>query len=112
MKNIAIGVLVIVLLSCHRVFKTTKKVCNNKFYVETFSNSFIDESEEFLTDSISFRIRVGVVDNEHSFFYYRCTGDTLIIQLIARDTDSLGNRKILEDKKYLISKIEKEYKIR
>ena len=72
----------------------------------------VDENEEFLTDSLSFRIRVGVMDNEHNFFYYRCNGDTLITQLIDRDTDSLGNRKILEEKKYLTSKIEKEYKIR
>jgi len=56
------------------------------FYVETFNVNPFGVDEDYLTDSLNFRMFVGKYDVEHETFTYVCKEDSLIIYKKAEDT--------------------------
>jgi hypothetical protein len=78
-KTFLWALLIVTLLfaSCVRRFKFTTKVCGDKLYVENFNINPFGVDEDYLTDSMSFKIYIGKFDNEHENFSYVCSGDSI-----------------------------------
>jgi hypothetical protein len=63
-------------------YKRTKKITDRKLYVEVFTANSWGLNQEYLTDSLTFRMFVGTVDEEHDYYTYQCQGDSLYIKKI------------------------------
>jgi hypothetical protein len=86
-------------------------ICDS-LYVEvyrTFGGGALssDMVEDYLSDSLNFRFRIGSYDEYYGGIYYTCNGDTLSIQKVRKD--ELGLQKVvIERKDYSIKKIKRK----
>ena len=75
--------LTVLLSSCaEKKYLRTKKTFNCGLYVEVFTANSWGLSQEYLTDSSTFRMYVGTVDEEHDYYTYDCNNDTVQIQMV------------------------------
>ena len=75
--------LFLLISSCaEKKYKRTKKIPDRKLYVEVFTANSLGLNQEYLTDSLTFRMYVGTVDEEHDFYTYESRGDSLYIKKI------------------------------
>ena len=91
-------------------YKQTIKTCNHT-YVEIYrtfgSGAFgSDLVDEYLTDTLNFRVYVGNSDEYYGGFYYHCSNDSLTIEkLHTSDSDSDTVCRTIESKTYDIKKL-------
>ncbi len=79
----AYTLLFLFILSCaEKKYKRTKKIIGRNLYVEVFTANSLGLNQEYLTDSLSFRIYIGTVDEEHDYYTYQCRGDSLYIKKV------------------------------
>lgn len=85
-----------------------EEICNNLF-VETFSvfnqGAFGGgRYSKWLTDSVNFRLFLGVYDEIEGGFYFNCYGETILVSQLPDNID--GNPKSLTTNKcYFINKL-------
>ena len=106
MKN---HILYITLLSsffvgCVKKIKYTVKICDDKLYVERFNINPAGIDEDYLTDSLNFRIYVGKWDNEHENFNYTCSGDSVLIKKLGI-IDTTGEFQVLEKRVFSLKEL-------
>ena len=79
-------------------------------FVEVYETNPFGVDKHYITDSSTFRILVGRVDNEHQKYRYYCNGDTLRIERYGMEQMDITD-KILETKNYSLSalKAKKNY---
>ena len=88
--------------------KRTGTVCNDSLYVEayrTFGTGAFgsDLVDDYLTDSINFRIRIGNHDEYYGSYYYHCYNDSITVEKMEKsDTVSM---QTIETKIYDIRKL-------
>ena len=63
-------------------YKRTKKITDGNLYVEVFTANSLGLYQEYLTDSLTFRLYIGTVDQEHDYYTYQCRGDSLYIKKV------------------------------
>ncbi len=83
----------ILFVGCVNRHKSTVKLCDGKLYVEIFNINLAGVDEEYLTDSIKYRIYIGKFDNEHEWFSYICKGDSIKIIKFVENTRA-GKKKL------------------
>lgn len=66
-------------VSCIKEYKLTAKICNNVLYLEVYNINPAGVDADYLTDSTNFRMYVGSYDNEHDYFTYECSNDSIYI---------------------------------
>ena len=100
------------ILSCaEKKHKRTRKLPDGNYYVEVFTANSFGLNQEYFTDSLTFRMFVGTVDEEHDYFHYTVDGDRLYITKIGTgnkncrwvDTKN-GLKTVLCDTEILIKK--------
>jgi hypothetical protein len=97
MKQLILMTFSLLYSGCIKEHKSTTKICGGQLYVETFNVNPAGVDEDYLTDSLSFRIFVGKFDNEHENFSYVCNGDSIRIMKLA--VEASGRKmKITESK--------------
>src|ERR1700683_980176 len=87
-KYIAVATTIILFTGCIRKYKWTLPICD-KLYVEVYNVNPAGVYSEYLTDSLSFRLYVGKIDFESERYLYHCSGDSIAIETLARDTSSI-----------------------
>ena len=95
----------LLLAGCGRKYDRTVTVCDDSLYVEVFDVILVDEKEDYLTDSVNFRLFVGKADGEHENFNYRCEGDTISIRKIT--SAPYGKKHVLNVRKYSLTQLKK-----
>ena len=94
------------LTGCRHEYKFTARL-RNGLYVETYSTGIMGVlTEDRLTDSVDFRIYIGTFDDENGGFYYRCNGDSIIVQELD-SSDRAAKQKIVSEKIYSIAHLKK-----
>jgi len=77
------ALLLVLLISCaEKKYKRTRKIPNSDLYVEVFTANSWGLNQEYLTDSATFRMFVGTVDEEHDYFTYQYQSDSIYIKKI------------------------------
>jgi hypothetical protein len=76
--------------SCIKRHKFTTKVCNKNLYAEVFIINPAGVNEDYLTDSVNFRMYVGKWDDEHENYSYICKGDSIEIEKFAENEEGLS----------------------
>jgi hypothetical protein len=78
---VAYTLLFLLISSCaEKKYKRTKIITDRNLYVEVFTANSLGLNQEYLTDSLTFRIYIGTVDEEHDYYTYQCRGDSLYIK--------------------------------
>jgi hypothetical protein len=90
--------------SCIKKHKFTTEVCEHTLYVETFNVNPAGVDADYITDSVSFRLYVGKLDNEHELYRYSCSGDSLLIRKFA-DIDTSSARQVVETRVFRINEL-------
>lgn len=109
--KIMIGVTV-VLVGCHGLdHKSTNEICDGKAYVENHSvfgsGAFGgDLVADFLTDSLSFVLFIGEYDNYNQDYYYKCTGDTIIVWEV-QDNVKSNSSEVINTQYFYLPEIRK-----
>src|ERR1035437_2926858 len=94
-------------------YKRTVRVCNDMF-IETYRTFGggawgSDLVDDYFTDSINFRVRIGNTDEYYGGFYYHCNNDSMIIEEFSRSSDQV--RHSLGSKSYDIKKLKSLHNI-
>ena len=63
-------------------YKWTRKFPNCNLYVEVFTANSWGLNQEYLTDSSTFRMYVGTVDEEHDYYIFQCQQDSIYIKKV------------------------------
>ena len=63
-------------------YKRTIKIPSCNLYVEVFTANSWGLNQEYLTDSLTFRMYVGTVDEEHDYYSYQCQQDSIYIKKV------------------------------
>ncbi len=90
---------------------STTRVCSKNLFVETYEIAGGgayggDRVSDYLTDSVNFRMHVGVYDNGDEGYSYECDGDSVHIYKITGRRD---NKSKMSDKNtYSLLELEKK----
>ncbi len=95
-------------LCCIKKHRFTGKVCD-RYYVEIFNVNPFGVNEEYLTDSVNFKINVGKLDSDHEQISYYCSGDSMKIVKYLTDNIPKGIDSVMISMTDLVNK-RKEYK--
>lgn len=86
-------------------FRHTSVICNNVYlevYVTSQNGAFGGEMLcQYLTDSTTYRVRVGKFDESDEFYSYKCNGDSILIQKSYK-SDTSKVYRIIETNNYKI----------
>jgi hypothetical protein len=99
MKQLILIAFSLLCIGCTKKYKSTTSVCGGQFYVETFNVNPTGVDEDYLTDSLDFRLYIGKFDNEHENFSYVCNGDSIRIMRLGVET--FGPKMKITDSKLL-----------
>jgi len=99
MKQLFFLSVIMLSIGCTKKHKSTTKICGGLLYVESFNVNPVGVDEDYLTDSLTFRLYVGKFDNEHENFSYICNCDT--IRIMKRVMVTYGNKMKTIDEKLL-----------
>jgi hypothetical protein len=77
MKQLVLLIAVLELGGCQGKYQRTLSLPASRLYVERFSVSPFGVNADYLTDSLTFRQKVGTYDVEHESFIYACRGDSV-----------------------------------
>jgi hypothetical protein len=99
MKQLILITFSLLYIGCVTKHKATIKVCGGQFYIESFNVNPAGVDEDYITDSLNFRLYVGKFDNEHENFSYVCKGDSITIMKLVMETQ--GNQMKITDSKML-----------
>lgn len=86
-------------------------MCGRTLYIEEFLVNKFGVNEEYLTDSVSFRLFVGKVDVEHETLLYNCENDSIKIEKY-EDVEVHGPGEVTETRYYRLSELIKKHPIR
>jgi hypothetical protein len=64
---------------CIKRYKFTAQVCDKRLFVEVFETNPAGVYSDYLTDSVSFRKYIGDCDEEHDWYSYTCSRDSINI---------------------------------
>ncbi len=115
MKKAYIILAVFLVIACgcnrcsHKYFDTVSlseynKTCKCKLYVEVYHTDFGLLKADYLTDSTSFRIYTGTFDDENGYIYYKCRGDSIIVEKIDEDRGT-NTQKTVSKKIYSVKEL-------
>ena len=99
MKQLILITFSLLYIGCIKKHKSTTKICGGQLYVESFNVNSAGVDEDYLTDSLSFRVYVGKFDNEHENFSYVCNEDSIRIMKLVVET--YGKKMKITDSKLL-----------
>jgi len=106
MTQIVLASLSLIFFSCDKKYKYTVKVCGGRLYAESFNIKPAGVDEDYLTDSINFRIYIGKYDNGHENFGYECNGDSITVMKLV--VPLIGPRmKVVESRTLSLSELVK-----
>ena len=77
---------ILLFTGCVKRHRSTTKVCGGRLYAECFNVNPFGVDENYLTDSMSFKIYIGKFDNEHENFSYVCNGDSIKVLKLTEGT--------------------------
>jgi hypothetical protein len=78
--------------------------CNCNLYVEVYSAGILHKlTDDFLTDSLNFRIYAGTFNDEVGYLHYKCSGDSLLIEKVERANEVFKLDSTIVDKKLVIT---------
>ncbi|HEY1200141.1 MAG TPA: hypothetical protein VGE79_04120, partial [Niastella sp.] len=89
--------------------KFTTEVCEHTLYVETINVNPAGVDADYITDSVSFRLYVGKLDNEHENISFWCSCDSLVIEKIA-DVDTSRVRQVIDTRVFSIKELKSKGK--
>jgi hypothetical protein len=95
-------------MSCRKKHESTEAICSGLFR-EVFNVNPMGVDSHYVTDSTTFRLYVGRVDNEHENYSYTCIGDSLKIEKVAV-VDMTSVLKPIETRYFIISQLKKDKK--
>lgn len=99
-------------VSCGKKYYTTAKVCNGSLYVETFRINPAGEYADYLTDSVNFRIYIGIFDPEEDLYSYTCKGDSIIVEKFNRGRESdYHTHETLSKKVYSLRELRRKHEL-
>jgi hypothetical protein len=99
MKQLILITFSLVYVGCAGKHKATIKVCGDQFYIESFNVNPAGVDEDYLTDSLSFRVYIGKYDNDHQNFSYVCKGNSITIMKL--EMENQGNQMKITNSKIL-----------
>jgi hypothetical protein len=97
MKQLIFIIISFLFIGCIKKYKFTAKICGGQLFVESYNVNPAGVDEDYLTDSLNFRVFVGKYDNEHDNFNYQCQKDSIRINRLGAKTD--GNKMANTDSK-------------
>ncbi len=98
-------------VGCLKSYDHTSKVCEGSLSVEVYFSGLIGLKEEYLSDSINFRMYVGDRDEEHQNYNYTCDGDSLFIKKLDVLNDMTGHLHVIETRVFRISELKKQKRL-
>ena len=116
-KYLSFIILIPLFFGCFKKHHTTRQVCD-KLYVETFLLPPADIAEYYLTDSLTFRMFLGKLDNEHEGCAVTCKGDSVIVEkftslsdsALVIDKDTVNYKHIIETRVFNLHDLKKQSK--
>jgi hypothetical protein len=110
-----IGLLLLALalafVSCEKKYWMTVRVCHESLFVENFRINPAGIYSNYLTDSVNFRIYIGIFDPEQNTYTYTCNGDSISVGKYTLGRESgYRTHEMLSRKVYSLRELRKEHR--